>query len=47
MFKEVPIVPQIKHIMMQYYRDRARRASAMIEDVQNEQRVGDVNKAFK
>jgi 23S rRNA pseudouridine2605 synthase len=45
--REVPIVPQIKHIMMQYYRDRARRASAMIEDVQNENRVKEVNKAFK
>lgn len=45
--REVPIHPQIKHIMMQYYRDRARRASAMIEDVQNENTVKEATKAFK
>ena len=47
MLREVPIVPQIKHIMMQYYRDRARRASAMIEDVKNLKTVKEVNEAFK
>ena len=33
--------------MMQYYRDRARRASAMIEKVQNENTVKEATKAFK
>ena len=33
--------------MMQYYRDRARQATAKIEDVQNEQTVKDMKKAFK
>lgn len=32
---------------MQYYRDRARQASAKIEDVQNKQTVKETNKAFK
>jgi len=33
--------------MMQYYRDRARKATAKIEDVQNEQTVRETKKAFK
>jgi hypothetical protein len=45
--REVPIMPQIKHIMMQYYRDRTRQASLMIENVNNEKTVKEANKAFK
>jgi hypothetical protein len=33
--------------MMQYYRDRARQASGMIEDVQNQKTVKETTKAFK
>ncbi len=33
--------------MMQYYRDRTRQASAMIENVNNEKTVKEANKAFK
>jgi 23S rRNA pseudouridine2605 synthase len=45
--REVPVLPQIKHIMMQYYKDRARQASVMIEKVNNEKTVMEANKAFK
>lgn len=32
--------------MMQYYRDRTRQASVMIENVNNEKTVKEANKAF-
>lgn len=33
--KEVPVVPQIKYILMRYYNERMKKASAIVEDVSN------------
>ena len=44
---EVPLAPQLKNIMMQYYRDRTKQASALIDDVNNEKRVKEAKKAFR
>ena len=44
---EVPLHPQLKKIMMQYYRDRTKQASALIDDVNNEKRVKEAKKAFR
>jgi hypothetical protein len=45
--REVPIDPQLKYIMMQYYRDRTKQAAAMVDKVNNKKRVIEAKKAFK
>lgn len=45
--KEVPVVPQIKYLMMRYYQDRARQATVAIEENANEKVFKEANKAFK
>jgi 23S rRNA pseudouridine2605 synthase len=45
--REVSVVPQIKYILMQYYKDRARHASQLVEEAGNERTLQEANKAFK
>ena len=45
--REVPIVPQMKYIMMQYYKNRTKEAQSLIQEVGNEKTVLEAKKAFK